>query len=169
MYYFEYDKSGYLIKYIETENSAEYSGVSISDSSFYCTIEDSLVTKFEENGFFKTVSKYNEPIKLTQSFSEGESWVKVLIKKNIVKENVPSEEKDHPDISSHPHTSSYKETNYPWIKYSSEKDSLENYVKNVNEYAIPTSVISLEGESLSHLNFKVKDSFLDKWNNLIDF
>lgn len=158
MYYFEYDKNGYLIKYIETESDCEYSGVSITDSSFYCTIEDGLVTKFEENGFFKTVSKYNEPIKLTQSFSEGESWVKVLTKKHIVKK-----EKTNPD------TSSYKETNYPWITYSTEEAPLENCVKNVNEYAIPTSVISLEGESLSHLNFKVKDSFLDKWNNLIDF
>tara|TARA_B100000900_G_scaffold369135_1_gene346777 strand:- start:1368 stop:1847 length:480 start_codon:yes stop_codon:yes gene_type:complete len=159
MYYFEYDKNGYLIKYIETKNKCEYSGVSISDSSFYCTIEDNLVTKFEENGFFKTMSKYNEPIKLTQSFSEGESWVKVLTKKHISKK----EEKNKSD------TSSYKETNYPWIKYSIEEYPLENYVKNVNEYAIPTSVISLEGESLSHLNFKVKNSFLDKWNNLIDF
>tara|TARA_Y100000389_G_C17379680_1_gene473622 strand:- start:397 stop:900 length:504 start_codon:yes stop_codon:yes gene_type:complete len=167
MYYFEYDKSGYLIKYIETENKAEYSGVSISDSSFYCEIKDNLVTKFEENGFFKTVSKYSEPIKLTQSFSEGESWVKVLIKKHIIKK----EEKTNLDASLYNNldTSSYKETNYPWITYSIEEAPLENYVKNVNEYAIPTSVISLEGESLSHLNFKVKDSFLDKWNNLVDF
>jgi len=164
MYYFEYDKSGYLIKYIETEKEIIYSGISVSNSSFYCVIKDNLVTKFEENGFFKTVSKYQGSIKLTQSFSEGESWVKVLNKKNS------SIIESYNDYTKG--VSSYKETNYPWTTYSAET-SLDNYIKeyvgNINEYAIPTSVISLEGESLSHLNFKVKNSFLDKWNNLIDF
>lgn len=166
MYYFEYDKDGYLVKYAETKNEIVYSAISVSNSFFYCVAKDNLVTKFEENGFFKTVSKYNGPIKLTQSFSEGESWVKVLNKKTILKEDDVNEKENFPNVSS------YKETNYPWITYNEEK-SLENcikeYVGDMDDYALPVSVLSLEGESLSHLNFKVKDSFLDKWNNLIDF
>ena len=166
MYYFEYDKNGYLIKYIETKKETVYSGITVSNSSFYCIAKDNLVTKFEENGFFKTVSKYHGPVKLTQSFSEGESWVKVLNKKTIEKERVINQKETPSDMLS------YKETNYPWVTHDEEK-SLENCVKeyaiNMNEYAIPVSVISLKGESLSHLNFKVKNSFLDKWNNLIDF
>lgn len=166
MYYFEYDKDGYLIKYIETEKEMVYSGISVSNSCFYCIAKDNLVTKFEENGFFKTVSKYEGPIKLTQSFSEGESWVKVLNKKHIRKEDVVPKKENTLDMSS------YKETNYPWITHN-EETSLENWIKeyagNIDDYALPVSVLSLEGESLSHLNFKVKNSFLDKWNNLIDF
>ncbi len=165
MYYFEYDKNGYLIKYIETEKETVYSEISVSNSSFYCVIKDNLVTKFEENGFFKTVSKYQRPIKLTQSFSEGESWVKVLNKTDS--SIINSYNYDTEDVLLH------KETNYPWVTTYSAHTSLENYVTecvgNVNEYAIPISVISLEGESLSHLNFKVQNSFLEKWSNIIDF
>tara|TARA_R110001592_G_scaffold75555_1_gene228713 strand:+ start:911 stop:1402 length:492 start_codon:yes stop_codon:yes gene_type:complete len=163
MYYFEYDKNGYLIKYVETESEAVYSGISISDCYFHCTIKGDFVQKYEEGGLFKTISKYNGPIKLTQSFSEGESWIKVF-KKNT--------EKKIKRNSLYECDNSHKYTNYPWVTYSADT-SLENYIKeyaaNINEYAIPISVISLEGESLSHLNFKIKNSFLDKWNNLIDF
>jgi len=163
MYYFEYDKNGYLIKYVETESETVYSGISISDCSFHCTIKGDFVQKYEEGGFFKTISKYNNPIKLTQSFSEGESWVKVLNKKT----------KKNTEINSlYKCDNSHKHTNYPWVTYSAET-SLDNYIKecakNINEYAIPISVISLEGESLSHLKFNIQNSFLDKWNNLIDF
>lgn len=162
MYYFEYDKNGYLLKYAETESNIMYSNISIENSDFYCTIKDNCVKRYEENGLFKTVSKYDRPVKLTQSFSEGESWVKVLTKKNIVKK----EEKNNPDASS------YKETNYPWDTQIEEKHSenhIKEYVGNICEYPIPVSVISLEGHKLSHLSFKVKSSFLDKWNNIIDF
>tara|TARA_R110000772_G_scaffold35007_1_gene84623 strand:- start:150 stop:641 length:492 start_codon:yes stop_codon:yes gene_type:complete len=163
MYYFEYDKNGYLIKYVETESETVYSGISISDCSFHCTIKGDFVQKYEEGGLFKTISKYNSPIKLTQSFSEGESWIKVF-KKNT--------EKKIKRNSLYECDNSHKYTNYPWVTYSADT-SLDNYIKkyaaNINEYAIPISVISLEGESLSHLNFKIKNSFLDKWNNLIDF
>ena len=151
MYYFEYDKSGCLIKYIETKSDVVYSGISISDCSFHCAIKGDFVHKYEEGGLFKTLCKYNSPIKLTQYFSEGESWVKVLKKQT---------------------SNSYKSTNYPWATYGTGA-TLDNYIseqaKKADEYAIPISVISLEGESLSHLNFRVKNSFLDKWNNLIDF
>jgi hypothetical protein len=162
MYYLEYDKNGYLLKYAETESNILYSDISIKNSDFYCIVKDNCVKRYEENGLFKTVSKYDGPVKLTQSFSEGESWVKVLNKKTIVKERFIDKE----EIKSH------KETNYPWTTYSEEKSS-ENYTKeyvvNMDEYAIPVSVISLEGHKLSHLSFKVKSSFLDKWNNIIDF
>jgi hypothetical protein len=162
MYYFEYDKNGYLLKYAETESNILYNDISIKNSDFYCTIKDNCVKRYEENGLFKTVSKYDRPVKLTQSFSEGESWVKVLNKKTIAKERVIDKEE----------IESYKETNYPWAIHSQEKSS-ENYIKeyaaNMDEYAIPVSVISLEGQELSHLSFTVKSSFLDKWNNIIDF
>jgi len=164
MYYFEYDKNGFLVKYAETEVDVEFSEISINNSIFYCIVDNFLVKKFEENGLFKTVSKYGGPIKLTHSFSEGESWIKVFNKKGS------SIIKHYNDCTKG--VSSYKETNYPWFTYSADT-SLENYieknVENVSKYAIPTSVISLEGESLSHLNFKVKDSFLEKWTNIIDF
>ena len=162
MHYFEYDKNGYLVKYVEAANYIKCKNISISNSDFYCIIKDNCVKRYEENGFFKTVSKYDRPVKLTQSFSEGESWVKVLNKKTITKERVIDKE----EIKSH------KETNYPYATHSQEKSS-ENYIKeyavNMDEYAIPVSVISLEEQELSHLSFTVKSSFLDKWNNIIDF
>jgi len=164
MYYFEYDKNGFLVKYAETEVDVDFSEISINNSIFYCIIDNCLVKKFEENGLFKTVSKYGGPIKLTHSFSEGESWIKVFNKKDS------SIIKHYNDYTKD--VSSYKETNYPWFIYSADTSSenyTKKYVENVSEYAIPTSVISLEGESLSHLNFKVKDSFLEKWTNIIDF
>ena len=162
MYYFEYDKSGYLIKYIETDKEITYSGVSISKSSFYCTIKDGLVKRYEENGLIKTMSKYQGSVKLKHHFSEGESWIKV-VKKNIAS----VDKKDYL-----PGPSSIKETNYPWSTCSADTFSnkyVNNHSKSMNEYAFPVSVISLEGDNLSHLKFKVKSSFLDKWNNLIDF
>ena len=84
MYYYEYDKSGDLIKFIETLTNMNYSGITISNSKVYCSAENNLVKKSEKKGLYKTISKYNEPIKLQQTFRDGENWIKTIKKtKNI--------------------------------------------------------------------------------------
>ena len=131
-YYYEYDKNGDLIKFVESSDKGEYSGITISNSNLYCSINGKLFEKSEKKGLYKTVSKYNEYIKLYQTFRDGENWVKVF-KKNDYNKN------------------------------------LNFNLKNQYDYIFPNSVISLENNKISHLKFDIKESFINKWNKLIDF
>ena len=85
-YYYEYNKNRDLIKFIESSEKREYSGITISNSNLYCSINGKLFEKFEEKGLYKTVSKYKDFIKMHQIFRDGEVWVKVFKKNDYNKD-----------------------------------------------------------------------------------
>lgn len=161
MYYFEYDKENFLIKYKE-----EYKKVKSKKTDSVCEIYiyNNKIIKFEENRKFKNLIKYIEPIKVVHRFEAGESWLNIQKKGfydfsqniNITKELEENEniQRNYPDF-------------YFQDKNKKENDLIYNY--NAYEYPIVVQQINLENDIIYNLRFKLKKSLINNWSNLMTF
>jgi hypothetical protein len=144
MYYFEYNKEGYLERYFEKYDTYDcYKDYLMC----YCLIKDYSVTKIEENGKYRHVIKYNEPIKVVHRFECGESWISVVQKES----EVIKSERQYDKV----------EKKYP--------SYYQNNTKQHNFY-YPTikTQIAFEDDKLSHLKFSIHPNLINNWKNLIN-
>jgi hypothetical protein len=148
MYYFEYDKEGYLYKYTE-----KYEDESLVLCDYF--LNSDTVIKLEENGKYKNYIKYECPVQFKHRFEAGESWVTVTRKVSpITKEDDYLEgmiDRNYPWTSSYPWTSDEKNPN-PYYEYPNVKSQL-----------------NFKDDEIYNLKFKIKKSLINNWYNTIDF
>jgi hypothetical protein len=137
MYYFEYDKDGFLIEYKETENDEILCHYILDGNSFI---------KIEEDGKYKSLSKFDELIQFRHMFNSGESWISVEVKDDV---NFSFLEKGFYSLLGKKQTivNTIPEKKYPTIKRQ----------------------INLEDNKLYNCKLKIKDSNLNKWKTMISF
>jgi len=150
MYYFKYDKEGFLIKYKEFY-------VNENRKSCLCElyIFDNKIIKFEEDKKFKSFTKYTEPIKVTHRFEVNESWLNINKKNNT---NSLEEE-------SHKVKEELVQKNYPFDfnKHDESEKHLER-LKKYQEYPLVGYQINLEDDLIYNLKFKIKETLIKNWN-----
>jgi hypothetical protein len=161
MYYFEYDKENFLIKYKEEYRKAKSKKI---DCVCEIYIYNNKIIKFEENRKFKNLIKYIEPIKVVHRFEAGESWLNIQKKaffdfsqnNNVIKEFEENEniQRNYPNFYFHD-------------KNKKENDLISNY--NAYEYPIVVQQINLENDIIYNLRFKLKKSLINNWSNLMTF
>ena len=140
MYYFEYDKEGFLVKYLETDNNEILSHYILDGKSFI---------KIEEDGKYKSLSRYDELIQFKHMFNSGESWISVEVKEEEVFDDsvflgggILCLMGKHKIIGN-----TTPEKKYPTIKRQ----------------------INLEDNKLYNCRLKINDSNLNKWKTMISF
>jgi hypothetical protein len=159
MYYFEYDKENYLIKYREEYKKAK-SKVCDSVCEFY--IYNNKIIKFEENRKFKNLIKYTEPIKIVHRFEAGESWLNI-------------QKKGFFDFSQNNNTQKELEKdeniqrNYPDFYFHDKNKKENDLISNFNKYPTVLQQINLENDIIYNLKFKLKKSLINNWSNLMAF
>jgi hypothetical protein len=140
MYYFEYDKFGFLIEYKETDNNEILSHYILKGNSFI---------KIEEDGKYKSLSKYDELIQFKHMFNSGESWISIETKEDELNDDFVFLGRGircllgkYNTIGNH-----HPEKKYPTIKRQ----------------------INLEDNKLYNCRLKINDSNLNKWKTMISF
>jgi hypothetical protein len=165
MYYFEYDRSGYLYKYVESYTEQD-DGYYKDCVLCHATISGNTLRKLEDNGKFKSIVEYESPVQFEQRFEAGESWLSVVIKhEKDFCENKEEEEEDY-DFEDN------VERNYPEgsasyeISYTrSNKEEIEKW----NKYPSVKRQFNLEDNVIYNLKFKINESLLNNWSNIVDF
>jgi hypothetical protein len=142
MYYFEYDKEGYLYKYTE-----KYEDESLVLCDYF--LNSDTVIKLEENGKYKNYIRYECPVQFKHRFEAGESWVTVTRKVSPI-----TKEDDYLE--------GIIDRNYPWT--SDEKNPNPYY-----EYPSVKSQLNFKDGEIYNLKFKIKKSLINNWYNTIDF
>lgn len=173
-YYFEYDKSGYLFKYKESnvynlllEKYNSYMTNCKEQILSYCFLSGRTVTKIEENGKFKNFIEYNSPIMFKHRFEAGESWLSVegySSKIDIYKKNKVTKEDEHIERR-YPEFYFDKDLISPTTKEGIIKEIRYNYKK----YPTIKKQLCLEDNKIYNIRIKIKESKLNKWKTLIDF
>lgn len=159
MYYFEYDKENFLIKYKEEYQKAKSKKI---DSVCEIYIHNNNIIKFEDNRKFKNLTRYIEPIKIVHRFEAGESWL------NIQKKGFFDFSQNNNSIKKSEKSENIQR-NYPNF-YFKDKNTKENdLVSNFNEYPTVLQQINLENDIIYNLRFKLKKSLINNWCNLITF
>ena len=156
MYEFEYDKNGYLFKYLET------SGDSIC---MYCFVSGSTVTKYESDGTYKSLFKYYSPIKILHRFESGESWLTAIVDKK--EEEIVEKEKtdDNSDLDE------FVERKFPdyYQGPTTIKDDIEEINFYTDSYPVLKKQIHLENNCISNYKISLDSHLVDDWKNLINF
>lgn len=150
MYYFEYDKKNYLIKYKEEYKKKE---------TLLCEIYvyNNKIIKFEEDRKFKNIIKYVEPIKILQRFEAGESWLNVHKKyccnfsDNVCDNNDNIQRK------------------YPNYYFYNKKNETNLTLNNKNDYPTIKQQFCLKNKEIYNLKFKIKECLIKNWVNLMAF
>jgi len=170
MYYFEYDKKGFLFKYKESTNSEielliEKKNNSYNEDSVlsYYFLTGSTIYRVENYGIDKSVVKYDAPIMFRHRFEAGESWMSVVSKENVINFNHPKEkEKEDDNI----------ERKHPEYYYDKKSDlELVGEIYGDNYYSVPKvkKQLFLENDKLYNFKIQIDNNNLMKWKSLIDF
>ncbi len=153
MYYFEYDKNNFLIKYKE-----KYHNTKLKKNDFICEVYvyENKIIKFEENRKFKNIIKYIEPIKLVHRFEAGESWLNIQ-KKTFFNYYVNDKTEEGENI----------QRNYPSFYVENKKEN--DLISDFNDYPTVLQQINLENDIIYNLKFKLKKTLINNWTNLMAF
>jgi len=140
MYYFKYDKEGFLVKYLETDNNEILSHYILDGKSFI---------KIEEDGKYKSLSRYDELIQFKHMFNSGESWISIEVKEEEVCDDSFFLGDGFQSLIGKHNTNRTPppEKKYPTIKRQ----------------------INLEDNKLYNCRLKINDSNLNKWKTMISF
>ena len=168
MYYFEYDKKGFLFKYKESTNSEVELLIEKNNNTYneegvlsYYFLTGSTIYRVENYGIDKSVVKYDTPIMFRHRFEAGESWMSVVKRENVINPNHPEEKEDDNIERKHPEF------------YYDKKSDLEvvNEIYGDNYYNVPKvkKQLFLENDKLYNFKIQIDNNNLMKWKSLIDF
>jgi hypothetical protein len=171
MYYFEYDKSGFLFKYKESyENDVDL--LIEKENNFYneenilCYyfLTGSTIYRIENNGVDRNVVKYDTPVMFKHRFEAGESWMSVIERqKNINFQYQKKEEKEDEESV---------KRGYPSFYYKSKKETqIKKEILIDNNYHFPNikKQLFLQNNKLYNFRIQIEQNNLSKWKSLIDF
>jgi len=166
MYYFEYDKEGFLYKYKEAciedfdlliEKKEHFHNRKIVKSYYYLT--GSTIYRVESNGVEKNVIEYESPIMLKHRFEAGESWISVVEKVNDFKIEHFEEEEEEDNI----------DRKYPMFYGHKKEKPTNNSVYPYRYYPKIKKQLFLENDKLYNFKIQVEKNNLMKWKSIIDF
>jgi hypothetical protein len=159
MYYFEYDKEGYLYHYEE-----RYSGTTM----MYCFVTGDTVIKYEREENYKILQKYSTSVKIMQRFEAGESWITVVSDyrepETIEVEEEQEEVDDFSDLIERRFPDFYSKS-----KLSPMEEFEEIYLKNK-----PTTTpvlkkrIQTENNEVTEYKCEISQSKINHWKKLVN-
>lgn len=155
MYYFEYNKEGYLYQYSE---------VSSGDTVINCFVTGSTIIRYEKEDEYKIFQKYTSSVKLLQRFEAGESWLTISVDIKSENNDIDEEYDELGEII---------DRRFPDYYNKSNKSALEEFeiyylngIKVLNP--ILNKRIQIENDEVTEYKTKLDNKKIRQWRNLVN-